>query len=135
MLMRPRCPHDARCFCVRRQRAARDHERRTGTLSETGSGDGEGATINVPLTAQAGDACARAVLEEVVWPAALRFQPDILVVSAGYDAHFRDPLAGLSFGTSTFHHLVGECKAMANQLCGGRMVVVLEVTHRRMTTP
>ncbi len=60
----------------------------TGGVAEVGSGAGEGATLNVPLPGGAGDAAARAALEEVVAPAAERFRPDIILVSAGYDAHW-----------------------------------------------
>jgi acetoin utilization deacetylase AcuC-like enzyme len=60
----------------------------TGTLLETGTGAGEGASLNVPLPGGAGDVGARAALEEVIGPAAERFKPDIILVSAGYDAHW-----------------------------------------------
>lgn len=64
--------------------------------------------------------------DEVVGPAAVRFQPDLIVVSAGYDAHWRDPLAGLQFTSSTYHNLAGRVRDWAAQLCGGRVVFVLE---------
>jgi len=98
----------------------------TGAAAETGRGDGEGFTLNVPLPGLAGDAAARATFEEVVGPAARRFKPDLIVVSAGYDAHWRDPLANLQFRTSTFHWLVQQTRALAEELCGGRVMFVLE---------
>ena len=67
---------------------------RAGKIGEVGCGGGEGATINVPLPGDSGQAAALAAWEEVVAPAARRFAPDIILVSAGYDAHWRDPLAG-----------------------------------------
>ncbi|KAK3258643.1 hypothetical protein CYMTET_32321 [Cymbomonas tetramitiformis] len=66
------------------------------------------------------------VLSEVIAPALQRFQPDILLVSAGYDAHWRDPLAGLQFQSRTYHRTCAALKEMANELCGGRCVFILE---------
>ncbi|KAK9812966.1 hypothetical protein WJX72_006576 [[Myrmecia] bisecta] len=98
----------------------------TGKLSEAGVGDGAGATINIPLPGDSGDAAIEAVFQEIVEPAAHRFQPDIVLVSAGYDAHWRDPLAGLQFRTSTYHRLAAHVKRLADTLCGGRCVFLLE---------
>lgn len=64
--------------------------------------------------------------DEAVGPAAARFQPDLIIVSAGYDAHWRDPLAQLQFRSSTYHKLAGRVRDWAVQLCGGRVVFVLE---------
>ncbi|KAK9842011.1 hypothetical protein WJX81_004193 [Elliptochloris bilobata] len=98
----------------------------TGALAEVGKGDGEGYTINLPLPGDAGDAAMAAAFDEVIGPAAGRFQPDIILVSAGYDAHWRDPLAGLQMRNSTYHRLATELKALADRLCGGRLVFLLE---------
>lgn len=62
----------------------------TGKLTDVGSGDGEGATINLPLPADGGDGALRAAWEGVVAPALVRFAPDFMVVSSGYDAHWSD---------------------------------------------
>ena len=77
----------------------------TGKMSDAGEGEGVGATINVPLPPGSGDAAALAAFDEIVAPAAARFAPDIVLVSAGYDAHWRDPLAGLSFRTLSLIHI------------------------------
>ncbi|GMH34038.1 hypothetical protein BSKO_01872 [Bryopsis sp. KO-2023] len=98
----------------------------TGALTEVGSDSGEGATINIPLPADSGDMVAKLCFDDIVGPAAERFQPDIIIVSAGYDAHWRDPLAGLQFQTVTYHHLVQSVYSLAKQLCGGRCVFMLE---------
>jgi acetoin utilization deacetylase AcuC-like enzyme len=98
----------------------------TGKATDVGDGDGVGATINVPLPPGSGDAAALAVFDEVVAPAAARFQPDIVLVSAGYDAHWRDPLAGLHYRTGTYHRLCARLKALADDLCGGKIVFLLE---------
>ena len=98
----------------------------TGKLSDVGDGDGAGASINIPLPLGSGDAAALAAFDEIVAPAALRFKPDIVLVSAGYDAHWRDALAGLNFRTGTYHRLSTRIKALANELCGGKCVFLLE---------
>ncbi|ONK77429.1 uncharacterized protein A4U43_C02F6440 [Asparagus officinalis] len=68
----------------------------------------------------------RSVFDEIVVPCAQRFKPDIILVSAGYDAHVLDPLAGLQFTTSTYYMLSSNIKQLANELCGGRCVFFLE---------
>ena len=98
----------------------------TGKATDVGDGDGAGATINVPLPPGAGDKAALAVFDEVVAPAAARFQPDVVIVSAGYDAHWRDPLAGLHYRTGTYHRLCARLKALADATCGGKCVFLLE---------
>ncbi len=98
----------------------------TGKAEEAGGEGGEGATINVPLPGESGHAAALDAFDEVVGPAIRRFDPDMLIVSAGYDAHWRDPLAGLSFRSATFHELARRVKALADEVCGGRVVFLLE---------
>ena len=67
-----------------------------------------------------------AAFDEIVEPAARRFRPDIILVSAGYDAHWRDPLAGLQLRSSSYHSLGARLAALASELCGGRLVMLLE---------
>jgi len=98
----------------------------TGAAKETGAGAGRGYTLNVPLPEGAGDLAMKRVFNEIIGPAAERFAPDFLLVSAGYDAHWRDPLAGLQFSTSGYFQLMRSLKQLAEQLCGGRMACVLE---------
>ncbi|KAL3146501.1 hypothetical protein ABBQ32_000754 [Trebouxia sp. C0010 RCD-2024] len=98
----------------------------TGKLSEVGGPNAQHATINLPLPGDAGDNALRAAFEEIVTPAAQRFAPDIILVSAGFDAHWRDPLAGLQFRTSTFHYLAAQVKQLANVVSGGQCVFLLE---------
>ena len=64
----------------------------------------------------------------MVGPALERFAPEMVFVSAGYDAHWRDPLAGLQFRSATYHALVSRIKLAADRLCGpGRLMFCLEV--------
>lgn len=82
-----------------------------------------------PTTHHTGDSGETAILmafDELVGPAAARFQPDMIIVSAGYDAHWRDPLAQLQFRSSTYHKLASRIHEWATELCGGRVAFVLE---------
>ncbi len=98
----------------------------TGRADEVGAGAGRGYTVNVPLTAGAGDATFGRIAADILWPAADRFQPELLLVSAGYDAHWRDPLAGLQLSCAGYHALAGQLAAIAKRHCGGKIVFVLE---------
>jgi acetoin utilization deacetylase AcuC-like enzyme len=99
----------------------------TGRLNERGTGPGEGFTVNLPLPSGAGDEAFSRIAEEIVAPLAVRFQPSLILVSAGYDAHWIDPLANLQLTTIGFHSLSASLVALADDLCGGRIVFVLEV--------
>eukprot|EP00246_Nothoceros_aenigmaticus_P003152 TRINITY_DN1410_c0_g1_i1.p3 TRINITY_DN1410_c0_g1~~TRINITY_DN1410_c0_g1_i1.p3 ORF type:complete len:156 (+),score=34.42 TRINITY_DN1410_c0_g1_i1:1033-1500(+) len=95
-------------------------------MEEVGEKRGEGTTLNLPLPGGAGDVAMAVAFEEVVVPAARRFKPDIILVSAGYDAHVLDPLAGLQFTTATYYRLARDIKQLARELCHGRCVFFLE---------
>jgi acetoin utilization deacetylase AcuC-like enzyme len=98
----------------------------TGDEHETGMGAGTGATVNVPLPYMAGDAALSLLYDEVILPALARFQPDLILVSAGYDGHWDDPLGPLSLSVNGYAALTQRIKAAAGELCGGRVVLVLE---------
>ncbi|PSC68190.1 histone deacetylase 14 isoform X2 [Micractinium conductrix] len=98
----------------------------SGGEGETGEGAGACATLNVPLPRHSGHEAAQRVWQRVVAPAARRFKPDLFVVSAGYDAHWRDPLEHLQFQSGTFHWLGGAVLALARELCDGRLLLLLE---------
>ena len=74
----------------------------TGNVSETGSGAGEGMTVNLPVPAGAGTAEFVGLTERVVVPVARAFEPDLIIVSAGYDAHVDDPLAACRVETGDY---------------------------------
>ena len=67
-----------------------------------------------------GDQAAAAALARIVAPAARRFRPDIILTSAGFDAHWRDPLEKLSYQSATYHALLGGLQGLADALCGAR---------------
>ena len=98
----------------------------TGRYSETGRGPGEGYTVNVPLPPGVGDDGYDYVMEAVLDPAVRRYRPGILLVSAGYDAHWRDQLAGMRLTVPGYRRMVERLRALAEELCNGRMVCVLE---------
>ena len=98
----------------------------TGALTETGSAAGQGCTINIPLPAGAGDSAMLQAIERVLLPAAVRFAPDVLLVSAGFDAHWRDPLASLQMTCAGYHQVAARLQAIANTVCNGRLVFLLE---------
>ena len=98
----------------------------TGRKEDMGSGDGEGTNINIPLPPGSGHRAALKAFDEIVIPAAERFRPDMIIVSAGYDAHLLDPLASLQFTSSTYHSLCQRLRQLSHHLCRGRLVFLLE---------
>ena len=98
----------------------------TGHWRDTGRGAGKGATVNVPFPAGVGDAGYAQAFDEVLWPAARRFDPQVILVSAGYDAHWNDPLANMQLTIPGYATLVTKLLEMADVLCDGRIVFVLE---------
>lgn len=98
----------------------------TGAASETGRGAGVGFTLNVPLAAGATDAEVEQKYAEQVMPALRNFKPDLLLISAGFDAHELDPLGQLRMTTDGFRRLTLALYAEADALCDGRVVIVTE---------
>jgi acetoin utilization deacetylase AcuC-like enzyme len=103
----------------------------TGAATDIGSGRGEGYTINIPLPPGSGDANYATVFEEIIWPAAERFRPQLILVSVGFDAYWADPLAGMRLTLNGYSHLAGEVMRMAQRLCDGKVVFVLEGGYSR----
>lgn len=98
----------------------------TGAATDRGAGPGLGHTCNVPLPAGSGDEeMARALAEQVV-PAVREHGPDLLLVSAGFDAWARDPLGGFRTSEAGFAEIGRQLRAAAEELCGGSMVSLLE---------
>jgi acetoin utilization deacetylase AcuC-like enzyme len=98
----------------------------TGAADEIGLGDGRGFTVNVPLEAGALDDDYRVAFSEIVIPVVRQFAPDLLIVSAGFDAHEHDPLAGMRLTTPAFAAMTADLRAVAADCCAERMVVVTE---------
>lgn len=98
----------------------------SGAMAETGSGKGQGYTVNLPLPSGAGDSAFALCAERILRPLAERFRPDILLISAGYDAHWRDPLAGLQLTCNGYYALALSLADIAAQYCDNRLVYTLE---------
>ena len=88
----------------------------TGALREVGSGDGEGFTLNLPVPPGSGDAEWLSLVEHVVLPAARAFEPQIVLVSAGFDAHRADPLAMCELEASSFEFMARQVRGLADAL-------------------
>jgi acetoin utilization deacetylase AcuC-like enzyme len=98
----------------------------TGTLDEIGYGPGAGYTVNAPMPATFGDNEYLRVFDELLAPVVRQFRPEFILVSSGFDAHFRDPLGGMRVTEAGFAALARRVKRMAAECCGGRMVAALE---------
>ncbi len=98
----------------------------TGSVSEVGAGAGEGYTINVPLPAGCADPEYLCVFRDIVVPAVERFQPDWVLVSAGFDSHQRDPLGGMGVTEAGFAVMAQQLLLAAAKFAGARIAFVLE---------
>jgi acetoin utilization deacetylase AcuC-like enzyme len=94
----------------------------TGSAEERGVGN----IVNAPLPPGSGSAAFREAWEVLILPALEAFQPELLVISAGFDAHKADPLAQLRLEASDFAWLTGELMRLARAQCQGRVVSLLE---------
>ncbi|PKM43577.1 MAG: histone deacetylase [Firmicutes bacterium HGW-Firmicutes-8] len=98
----------------------------TGRVSEVGGGAGEGFTINVPLTKGTGDTGFYYVFTQLLEPVARQYKPQLIIISAGFDAHHSDPLAGLALTCSGYAKMAEIVKNIAGDVCDGRVVLALE---------
>jgi acetoin utilization deacetylase AcuC-like enzyme len=107
----------------------------TGQASEIGAGAGRGANVNIPLPGRSGDAEYAAAFDQVVEPVVRRFRPELLLVSCGFDAHFADPLAGMSLSVDGYGALTERVIALGGELCAGRTVFALEGGYHLTALP
>lgn len=98
----------------------------TGPAIERGRGDGEGATLNIPLPAHSDGELALKEWDQRITPAIDAFEPEFLLISAGFDARVDDPIGGLRWSDATFAEMTRRCVALAEKHCGGCIVSVLE---------
>jgi acetoin utilization deacetylase AcuC-like enzyme len=98
----------------------------TGHWRDTGAG----TVVNLSLPAGSGDAEYAASFERVIDPAVRRFRPQLILVSAGFDAHLADPLADMAVTEAGYRFMAGRIAALAAELCEGRMVWALEGGYR-----
>jgi acetoin utilization deacetylase AcuC-like enzyme len=97
----------------------------TGPLEDCGSSAGEGYTINLPVPPGSGEPLWMALFEQVVLPAARTYEPELILVSAGFDAHAQDPLANCRLSTGSFVELARRTRSLADEL-GVGLGVMLE---------
>ncbi len=98
----------------------------TGLFTEVGRGKGEGKTLNLPLPKGYQDGDYAAIFERILRPVALEFQPDLVLVSAGFDTHRDDPLGGMRMTAEGYAVLTRILMEIADSCCKGRLVLTLE---------
>ena len=98
----------------------------TGTAGDTGSEAGKGFTINLPMAAGATDADYERAYSKISLPILRRFRPELILISAGFDAHMDDPLGGMRLTGSYFGRLTASIVKVADECCQGRVVAVTE---------
>jgi acetoin utilization deacetylase AcuC-like enzyme len=98
----------------------------TGAANEIGSEDGAGFTVNLPLAAGATDADYERAYDAIAWPILKSFKPQLILISAGFDAYKDDPLAGMRLEAECFGRLTARAAEIADECCEGRVVVVTE---------
>ncbi len=97
----------------------------TGSRSETGKGKGQGATLNCPMPAGAGDEAYREAFTEQILPKLHAFQPQAVLISAGFDAHAADPLAQINLSTPFYGWMTARLLEIADQYAEGRLMSML----------
>jgi acetoin utilization deacetylase AcuC-like enzyme len=107
----------------------------SGTVAQRGSGAGLGMTINVPLPGASGAGAYMAAIERVVVPALARHRPELILASNGLDAGGMDPLARQSVTSDTYRDMAAAMRTAAEDLCGGRLVIVHEGGYDPASSP
>jgi acetoin utilization deacetylase AcuC-like enzyme len=98
----------------------------TGWYDEIGAGPGEGYTVNIPMPPGTGDAGYEATMIEVILPLLSRYEPEMILVSYGFDPHWRDPLGYLMLSASTYGRLISQLADYVDLHCHGRIALFLE---------
>jgi acetoin utilization deacetylase AcuC-like enzyme len=98
----------------------------TGAASETGFGRGSGTTLNCPMAAGSSDSEYQSAFSQQILPGIHEFQPEVVLVSAGFDAHQADPLGAINLTTSCYGWMTERLLEIADQYAGGRLISMLE---------
>jgi acetoin utilization deacetylase AcuC-like enzyme len=98
----------------------------TGSLHEIGYGDGIGFTVNAPMPAEFGDAEYLRVFDRLIVPIGRHFKPEFILISAGFDCHFRDPFGAMRVTEAGFAAMARRVKRLAAECCEGKIVAALE---------
>ncbi len=98
----------------------------TGAAEEVGLGEGQGYTLNIPFSGGAGDEEYRRAFEEQVIPSVVKYKPEFILSSAGFDSHVEDPIGGMRVTTKGYRLMMRDLVQLAGECCDGRLAVVLE---------
>jgi acetoin utilization deacetylase AcuC-like enzyme len=98
----------------------------SGYWDEVGAGEGEGFTVNVPLSPGKGDSDYLFIYRQILSPIARAFKPEFILVSAGFDISKGDPLGGMRLTGAGFASLAAELRGLASECCGGKILFILE---------
>lgn len=98
----------------------------TGMIDEKGEGLGYGYNLNIPMAVEAGDIEYLEAFKKIIMPAAEMYKPELIMISAGYDGYFEDPLASVNLTIDGYSKMAGLVKEMADKYCQGRVVFCLE---------
>jgi acetoin utilization deacetylase AcuC-like enzyme len=98
----------------------------TGLLQEVGSGPGEGFTVNLPLSGGVNDLAYAAIFNDLVAPIARQYKPEMIMISAGYDIYYGDPLGTMAVTAPGFAYMTRVVRELAEELCDGRLLLTLE---------
>ena len=98
----------------------------TGGGDETGTGDGLGSTLNFPMSAFSGDDLYLDVVKHKLIPKLIKFKPDLIIISAGFDAHEDDPIGGMNLSAKCFGTMTDLILTVSEEVCNGRLISMLE---------
>ena len=98
----------------------------TGMVDEKGIEKGYGYNINIPMATSSGDLEYEAAFKKIIIPAADWYQPELVIVSAGYDGYYKDPLASINLTIDGYANMTKQVKKIADKYCNGKMVFCLE---------
>ena len=98
----------------------------SGGLMEVGTGPGEGFTVNVPLSGGQDDRAFATIFKEIIVPVTRQYRPDFIIVSAGFDTYYNDPLGTMAVTEQGFACMTKQLVDLAGEICGGRLLVALE---------
>jgi len=98
----------------------------SGSVGQTGNGPGQGFTVNVPLPGGQGDMEFARIVNELIGPVAREYQPELILISCGFDIYNGDPLGAMQVSADGFAYLTRTMRKLAEELCNGRLLVTLE---------
>ena len=98
----------------------------TGAVIETGQGLGNGHTVNVPFPGGQGDREFASIFNQIIYPVGLAYQPELIMISSGFDIYDGDPLGSMRVTSAGFAYMTGKMRQLAGEVCNGRLLVTLE---------